>query len=77
MLTVDYTSNNKVTNKPPRITIIERKGGRPKKKQKILLTPAYCRHCGNELSDKAIEVEMDLCPDCGGLIDGFIAKHRD
>ena len=61
-----------------KVTIIEGKGGRPKKKQKILLTPAYCRHCGNELSDKAIEVEMDLCPDCGGFTDEeFINKHKD
>ena len=29
-----------------------------------------CRQCGNELSDEAIEVEMDLCPECGGLIEG-------
>ena len=36
----------------------------------IPLTPTKCRQCGNELSDEAIEVEMDLCPECGGLIEG-------
>lgn len=35
MLEVDYTNNNKVTNKPPKITIIEGKGGRPKKEGKV------------------------------------------
>ena len=35
-------------------------------KEDYLLTPTKCRQCGNELSDKAIELRVDLCPDCGG-----------
>jgi len=69
------------TIKPPKITIIEGKGGRPKKKRSTIipLTSTKCRHCGNELSDKAIKVGIDLCPDCGGsaIDEEFIAKHRD
>jgi hypothetical protein len=34
MLEVDYTSNNKVTNRPPKVTIIERRRGKDKKRRK-------------------------------------------
>ena len=35
MLEVDYTTNNKVTNKPPRVTIVEKRRARAKKEEKV------------------------------------------
>lgn len=35
MIEVDYTDNNRVTNKPPRVAIIEHVRGKDKRKRKV------------------------------------------